>query len=126
MDCCNLKFRSNYFDVYLAMFNVFDEIFPIEKRIKAIKEAFRVLKRGGLLITSSHNLVSTLIRPRKLLKWFIFYKSKHYVKVRKSNKLYYCSTIKETLKQFEAVGFKLVEIYPNSLFEPFPYYVFRK
>lgn len=129
-DCVNLKFKDNSFDYYLALFNVFDEIAPIENRIKAFKEAYRVLRPGGILILSSNNLLN----PSNFIKRIIRYKGnlRNYVKTRFNEingtgySLYYKGFKSQTIKQGKSVGFKLLEVYPKNPFCIFPYYVFQK
>jgi len=55
MNACDLKFEPESFDYILFSFNGIDCIYPEEKRILALKEAYRVLKREGIFIFSAHN-----------------------------------------------------------------------
>ena len=54
-DATHLGFRDNSFDVVIFSFNGIDYISPYIKRLAALKEIRRVLKKNGLFIFSSHN-----------------------------------------------------------------------
>jgi ubiquinone/menaquinone biosynthesis C-methylase UbiE len=57
-------FKDEYFDFILFSFNGIDHLNAMD-RIKALKEIYRLLKKGGIFCFSSHNLnyASKLIMP---------------------------------------------------------------
>ena len=128
MDAVKLGFSNNYFDNVIGMYNIYDEVYPLNKRKKAFKEAFRVLKPDGLFIISSHNFLWKLIHPIKILKLGLYNNFRmcgDYCKGRKYNNYYQGSTSK-TIKQVEEAGFVFVERFPKSVFARCPTMVFRK
>ena len=54
MDASNLKYKDNSFDVVFFSYNGLDSLSPYKLRVKAIKEAHRVLKKGGIFIYTTH------------------------------------------------------------------------
>jgi len=54
---------SSSFDVVVIAFNGIDYVIPDEKRLLCWRECGRVLKSGGVLLFSSHNPRSILVRP---------------------------------------------------------------
>lgn len=54
MNASNLKFKNKTFDTIFFSYNGIDYLAPYEKRIRCMKESFRVLKNGGVFIYSSH------------------------------------------------------------------------
>jgi ubiquinone/menaquinone biosynthesis C-methylase UbiE len=60
MDATRLAFRDQSFDAVLFSYNGIDCIYPLAERTCCIAEAFRVLKRGGVFLLSSHNLIGAL------------------------------------------------------------------
>jgi ubiquinone/menaquinone biosynthesis C-methylase UbiE len=57
------EFQDASFDVVVMSFNTIDYLLPDEKRRKCLEECRRVLRNGGVLIFSSHNPLSILVRP---------------------------------------------------------------
>jgi ubiquinone/menaquinone biosynthesis C-methylase UbiE len=57
------QFVSMSFDAVVMAFNGMDYVIPDESRLDALREIFRVLKNRGILIFSSHNPRSILVRP---------------------------------------------------------------
>jgi ubiquinone/menaquinone biosynthesis C-methylase UbiE len=57
------EFRDASFDAVVMSFNTIDYLLPDEKRRKCLRECRRVLREGGVLIFSSHNPRSLLVRP---------------------------------------------------------------
>ena len=55
MNACDLKFENETFDYVLFSFNGLDVIYPEAKRLLALREIYRVLKKDGFFIFSSHN-----------------------------------------------------------------------
>jgi SAM-dependent methyltransferase len=63
-DASNLaEFQDASFDVVVMSFNTIDYLLPDEKRQQCLEECRRVLRNGGVLIFSSHNPRSILVRP---------------------------------------------------------------
>jgi ubiquinone/menaquinone biosynthesis C-methylase UbiE len=56
-------FEGSSFDAVVMAFNVIDYVLPEEKRWDCLRECRRVLRLGGVLIFSSHNPRSILVRP---------------------------------------------------------------
>jgi SAM-dependent methyltransferase len=56
-------FESSSFDAVVIAFNGLDYVIPDERRARCCKECHRVLKPGGVLLFSSHNPRSIVVRP---------------------------------------------------------------
>lgn len=56
-------FAGSSFDAVVMAFNSIDSVVPDESRYQALHEIHRVLKPNGILIFSSHNVRSILVRP---------------------------------------------------------------
>jgi SAM-dependent methyltransferase len=56
-------FAASSFDAVVMAFNGMDSVIPDESRYRALREINRVLKPKGVLIFSSHNVRSILVRP---------------------------------------------------------------
>lgn len=64
LDAADLSvFPASTFDAVVLAFNTIDNLAPDESRHRAWREAHRVLKPGGVLIFSSHNIRALLVRP---------------------------------------------------------------
>jgi ubiquinone/menaquinone biosynthesis C-methylase UbiE len=57
------KFADRSFDAIVFAFNGLDYVLPAEKRRQCLRECERVLRAGGVLMFSSHNPRSILVRP---------------------------------------------------------------
>lgn len=63
-DASNLsKFADRSFDAIIFAFNGLDYVLPGEKRRRCLRECERLLRDGGVLMFSSHNPRSILVRP---------------------------------------------------------------
>jgi ubiquinone/menaquinone biosynthesis C-methylase UbiE len=60
MDAVQLACAGGSFDIVLFSYNGIDVLYPIETRIECMREAFRVLKPGGIFQLSSHNALGAL------------------------------------------------------------------
>ncbi len=132
-DACKLNHKTEEFDVVFFSFNGLDYIYPESKRVVALQEIERVLKRGGYFVYSSHNPLSLffkfrpglLIRSIKEGKLFSKYKPE---KNATFGTVYtYFATPKNQKRLVEKnTELRLVEVYPNSIKEVHPHYVFKK
>jgi SAM-dependent methyltransferase len=62
-DACDLSaFEDSSFDAIVFSFNGLDCVVPDEKRLRCLRECWRVLRPAGLLVFSSHNPLSILVR----------------------------------------------------------------
>jgi ubiquinone/menaquinone biosynthesis C-methylase UbiE len=122
-------------------FNGIDYAFPQVQREKALRECVRVLKPGGTLIFSSHNLKSLhWFSPyyRQQLKWKLrnFWRAyKEWDYVFEGNAHTFYSSHEYVTRQTEAFGVRLEEIRgfarfanpaTDHYFSPYNLYVFRK
>ena len=55
MDACDLRFEDETFDYVIFSFNGLDVIYPEARRLLALREIHRVLKKNGIFVFSSHN-----------------------------------------------------------------------
>lgn len=131
-DACELKYKDNSFDIVFFSFNGLDYIYPESKRVTALREIERVLKKDGYFIYSSHNPWHLLFkfRPNFILrnikegKLFSKYKSE---KNNFATFYTYFATPKKQKKLAELnTNLKFVEQVPKSIKELHPHYVFRK
>jgi SAM-dependent methyltransferase len=144
-DACDLEFPDETFNCVFFSFNGIDYIYPESKRIKAFREAHRVLKEGSLFIFSSHNSWWIGITPSTALNRLIHF-SRNALKGRTFSKykidrppygdlITYYTSPKEQKVQLEQHGFTLIDIYPEGVLRnnkllrylaPWIYYVTRK
>jgi len=138
MNACDLDFRSASFDYVFFSFNGLDCIHPEYKRKRAIKEVHRVLKKGGLFVYSSHNvlclpktrlLFSLLVRNLLTLRSFF---SRYRREATPSGRIYlYHGTTASEKRNLKEQGFDVLEIIGGkhkngfllNLLEVSPYYV---
>jgi ubiquinone/menaquinone biosynthesis C-methylase UbiE len=74
-DYSDIKEEDESYDNIFISHNGIDHAYPIQQREKVISECFRVLKKGGYLAFSSHNIKSLFFspeyyRPRRIL-WML-------------------------------------------------------
>jgi len=131
-DACNLKFKGNSFKSVFFSFNGLDYIFPEGKRIKALKEIERVLKKDGILVFSSHNPFALFFRfrpkflLRNLKKGSIF--SSYKMEAHPFGELYtYYSSPRKQIKMVEKnTNLRFVGKYSSGIKDLHPHYVFKK
>ena len=140
-DFCDIKEQDQSIDNILISHNGLDMAYPESQRVQAIRECARVMKPGGILIISSHNIKSLHFSPyylkeRKL--WAVkntlkALRSKAYVKDI-GMYMFYCSP-RYCIKQMAAHGFQILEVigfrashnnFFNTYFSPYNHYVFKK
>ncbi|HOF00115.1 MAG TPA: class I SAM-dependent methyltransferase [Spirochaetota bacterium] len=82
---CNVidmsTFSDNQFDIVFFSFNGLDYLQTIEERILALNEIYRVLKKGGKFIFSSHNLQDNSLFNFSLKKQSLIKTIEHIVKI---------------------------------------------
>jgi ubiquinone/menaquinone biosynthesis C-methylase UbiE len=127
MDATKLSFRDESFDYVFFSYQGIDYVEPNEKRLNAILEAKRVLKRNGVFVYSSHNSyylfnrVALLTCLRNLLN-----KSKYRKRIARFGLVeeYYNSRYNE-LKILNKIGFsKIVTLGGRSdWLKPFIHYI---
>ena len=74
------RLPSADFDHVLISFNSLDDAYPESERELALAEAGRLLKLGGTLLFSSHNLRSILLSPKYSTVSMNLWRLRHYVK----------------------------------------------
>ncbi len=78
-----IPFKNSTFDV-VCFFDVIEHL-PENSEIKALKEIFRVLKKGGVLFlsTPNDNILSKLLDPGFILNGHRHYKKEYLIKITK-------------------------------------------
>ncbi len=137
----DIKEPDGSFDHVLISFNGIDYAFPVEQRLTALAECARVLRPGGTLIYSSHNL--------KSMHWYSpYYRYRLPWKMRNCHKAFrdwayiledgvytFYASADHVIRQTEPIGFKLREVYGfgrlgrgslDLYFSPYIHYVFSK
>jgi SAM-dependent methyltransferase len=69
-DVRSLPFKDESFNQALFSFNGLDQVHPIEDYLKALEEIGRVLKPGGVLIYSGHNIIGRFGRHLRTIREF--------------------------------------------------------
>lgn len=143
MDALDLRFPDNHFDFVFFSFNGLDNLHPVSKRLKAMKEIRRVLKEGGIFAYSSHN---SLALPRTLFGWRAFLRNLFRLRIgphyRRENHGFgelfqYYDNIFSEKKLVKSAGFDFTEIVSNGkvarlpkflqfFLERFPMYIAKK
>jgi ubiquinone/menaquinone biosynthesis C-methylase UbiE len=138
-DC--IEEPDSAFSHVLISFNGIDYAFPESQRVMALRECARVLKPGGTLIYSSHNIKSLhFFSPRyrghlgwKLRNSLRAFKQRAYVQEAGLHTLY--TSRQFVVRQTESVGLKFLEMMwfrmignerIDRYFSPYIYYVFAK
>ena len=143
MNALHLDFPDNFFDLVFFSFNGLDNLHPVSKRLEAMKEIKKVLKKGGIFAYSSHN---SLALPRTASGWKALLRNlpvwrpgPHY---RKENHgfgelLQYYDNMFSEKKLIKDAGFDFLEIVSNGkaarlpklfqfFLERFPMYIVKK
>ncbi len=109
--CLDLPFKDSIFD-YAISIAVFHHLDSEEKRLKAFKEAYRVLRPNGLAIITAWNNT----QPR-----FIFGRADRYVPWTHNGvihqRYYHMFTYGEMKKLAERAGFKVVKLFPEDSYK---------
>lgn len=75
MDICSLKYKNDFFDAALFLRNGFEVIPKGAKRLMALNEVFRTLKKGGIFILTTQSVLYPT--PKIWLKIIWQYLSNH-------------------------------------------------
>lgn len=119
MDAGRMDFPDNSFDIAVFSYNGLCYVYPEEKRITAIKEVSRVLKKGGIFIFSSFNrfFPCTLYSILNLIvtKVFMGFASKYTIHLtRYGITVNYETAPAEETELFQSMGFELIEQVPMT------------
>jgi len=142
-DFSSLAIENESYDHVLISHNGIDYAYPIEKRNKTIMECFRVLRKNGTFIFSSHNIKSLYFSPYyffnikrfgwKIKNTLFAIKETHYIKDLGMYTFY--GSPDYVIKQSERYGFKIIEQVGfrqsnnylfNKYVSPYIHYVFTK
>ncbi len=139
MDASRLEFPDNTFDIVVFSFNGLCLLYPEELRIKSIKEIYRVLKKNGVFIFSSHNryppLTLSSIVNLIITKLFMGFSSKYKIHLTRCGiSVNYETSPKEETALFQNMNFELLDIIPMTQkitfwgYKPavLTYYAFKK
>lgn len=113
-DATNLVFPDDSFDFVLFSFNGLDCIYPEIERVQAMKEAHRILKRGGGFIFSSHDKTALQNSRRNWRRRPRHFKGFYYKeKTVYGDLLMYYGYTSRNLNTLRAIGFKEPKYYEN-------------
>ncbi len=118
-NCLDLPFKDNTFD-YVISIAVFHHLDSDEKRLKAFREVYRVLKPNGTALVTCWNKT----QPR-----FILGSGDRYVKwshkARNHYRYYHLFTYWEMRRLAEKAGFKIVKLFAEESYK-LPFKMFSK
>ena len=135
----NLEESDTAYSHVLLAFNSLDLAFPESQRATVLRECARVLRPGGTLIYSSHNIKSLLShRYRDRIPWVLrnalkIFKTRAYILDEGTYQLH--ATPEFVIRQTESAGFKFLEMvgfrlsknrWSTKYLSPFIHYAFRK
>lgn len=128
MDATKLAFKDAAFDVVLFSFNGIDCIYPVAQRLESLREMVRVVRPGGLVVFSSHNIVARIYKRFRTKSFVSALRSNlGELKVALNDKRFwngyinhlteegwisvYMSTVRNHIRQFETIpGMRLKEV----------------
>jgi SAM-dependent methyltransferase len=127
-DAESLDFDDAFFDGVLFSFNGLDCLYPKDRRLKSIREVWRVLRPEGRFVFSHHNLAAHFFGWYRFLKpWKLRFRAIQILNGNAfKNECYLCSPDagglltyynawpKQVISDLGKLGFELVHIYPNS------------
>jgi len=140
MNVCQMEFPNQSFDYALFSYNGLDYVYPKTKRVLALKEIYRVLKKDGLFAFSAHNSLriptsigSLIFMVRNILNLRIFTNYRVEKDIFGTLFTHYQSPLSQ-IKELTQVGFKNIQILSNVstnkwkiyFLDKYPYYICSK
>lgn len=123
INAMDIPYPNEEFDVVVFSFNGLDELNPEPRRIKALNEINRVLKKGGHFIMSAHNIGWAETHPRRVVPFeagYFEYKTFYgFIVIRFISQ-------SEQRKQFAETGFDVIDVMQHEPGAPWIYYVAQK
>jgi SAM-dependent methyltransferase len=129
-DAARLDFDDSMFDAVVFSYNGLDCLFPKERRLQAIAEISRVLRREGQFIFSHHNLAAFIfggwnfLRPwpwiarfrlEHLLNGDAFHRERYFSNPKDSLGItYYNAWPSQVIADLRRFQFCLMTVFPNS------------
>jgi ubiquinone/menaquinone biosynthesis C-methylase UbiE len=141
---CDINEKDDSYDSILISYNGLDYAYPEAEREKALNECYRVMRHGGYLIMSTHNIKSFLgakcyIRGRGNIKFWLKnicsgFRENNYIF--DTGRWTFYASPEYVIKQFESRGFSFEEMkgynkpdynnFQSKYFCPWIDYVFKK
>jgi ubiquinone/menaquinone biosynthesis C-methylase UbiE len=140
---CKINEKEESYDNVLISFNGLDYAFPEEERENAISECFRVLKKGGCFMFSTHNIkhIHGALLPWNKHKLFLLknmfnaFLCKKYIFEPHTGLWTFYGSPEYIKKQVEKYGFRFKEMFGfrscfnnvmNKYLSPYIHYIFLK